>query len=378
MLAAKTYLGLDNLPKQYSKLFNVASRDSFFLGLPWFRNLQRTVVSPKEAIQVLGVEESELPFVAHGALVLKTTRNASRVVPRLTIDSLTNYYSSYFAPVVATNAERLSDIVHMLASEMHSRNSNWDVLNVRPLDLSLAVNQCFYTALTDLGLPTQPYFCFGNWYLEVGGRSYVEYFRELPNVIRKTVPYSRRRLEKLGRVRYQIYRTLEDLESAVRDFEAVYNSSWREPEAYPNFVRGLIQTAAEERWLRMGVYYIDDEPAAAQLWIVHGGVASIYKICYAEKFAKFSVGSVLTAHMLEHILDVDRVREVDYLTGDDSYKANWMSHRRERWGIMAFNPKTIWGNLGILRHIRGKSLKTKWSCFANDVVSSFKGLHAKH
>jgi hypothetical protein len=35
--------------------------------------------------------------------------------------------------------------------------------------------------------------------------------------------------------------------------------------------------------------------------------------------------------MLEHALGGDKVSEVDYLTGDDNYKSNWMSHRRERW-----------------------------------------------
>jgi hypothetical protein len=80
--------------------------------------------------------------------------------------------------------------------------------------------------------------------------------------------------------------------------------------------------------------------------------------------------------MLEHVLDVDKVREVDYLTGDDAYKANWMSDRRERWGIMAFNPKTIRGNLGIVRHIGGQRLKSTWSCFSNN-VGSFGWLHSK-
>ena len=247
----------------------------------------------------------------------------------------------------------------MLARELYSRRPHWDVLNIRPVDLSLPGVQRLHGALTELGLRTQTYFCFGNWYLNVDGRSYHEYFKDLPSVIRKNVPYYRRRLEKTARVRTEIYMHLEDLDAATRDYETIYNSSWRDSEGYPNFIRGLIRTAAEQGWLRMGVFYIDDEPAAAQLWIVHGGFASIYKICYAEKFAKFSVGSILTADMLEHVLDIDRVREVDYLTGDDSYKANWMSHRRERWGIMAFNPKTIRGNLGILRHIGGKSLKTR-------------------
>jgi hypothetical protein len=231
-------------------------------------------------------------------------------------------------------------------------------------------------ALADWGLKTQTYFCFGNWYLNVDGRSYREYFKDLPSVIRKNVPYYRRRLEKAARVKTEIYTNSNELDAAIRDYEITYNSSWRDFEGYPKFISGLIRTAAEQGWLRMGILYVDDEPAAAQLWIVHAGIASIYKICYAEKFAKSSVGSVLTAHMLEHVLDVDKVREVDYLTGDDAYKANWMSDRRERWGIMAFNPKTIRGNLGIVRHIGGQRLKSTWSCFSNN-VGSFGWLHSK-
>ena len=39
------------------------------------------------------------------------------------------------------------------------------------------------------------------------------------------------------------------------------------------------------------------------------------------------------------------VNEVDFLIGDDSYKRNWMSHRRERHGIVAYNPGTLVGLL---------------------------------
>lgn len=359
MLEAKTYTGIDNLPEQYSRLFEEAGQDSVFLSLPWFRNLERTVLGLNEVVQVVGVEKRASSSVALGALVLKVNRRSNRFLSPLTIDSLTNYYTSYFAPVFARDWKDLDAVFGMLARELYFRRPHWDVLNIRPVDLSLPGVQWLHGALTELGLRTQTYFCFGNWYLNVDGRSYHEYFKDLPSVIRKNVPYYRRRLEKTARVRTEIYMHLEQLDTATRDYETIYNSSWRDSEGYPNFIRGLIRTAAEQGWLRMGVFYIDDEPAAAQLWIVHGGFASIYKICYAEKFAKFSVGSILTADMLEHVLDIDRVREVDYLTGDDSYKANWMSHRRERWGIMAFNPKTIRGNLGILRHIGGKRLKTR-------------------
>jgi Acetyltransferase (GNAT) domain len=375
MLHAATYVGLDSLPDQYSSLFDQSGEDSFFLSLPWFRNLERTVLGPDEVVRVIGVERRESGKVPAAALVVKNSRLSNRFLSQLTVESLATYYTSYFAPVIARDCENVDEITKLLAVKLAESKPRWDVLNIRPVDLLLASVNGLYTALNELGFRTQTYFCFGNWYLKVGSRSYSEYFKDLPSVIRKNIPYYRRRLEKNARVRIKLFTTLEDLEIAIRDYELVYNSSWRDSEAYPNFVRGLVRIAAEQGWLRMGLFYIDDEPAAAQLWLVQGRVASIYKVCYAEEFAKSSVGSVLTAHMLEYALDTDRVEEVDYLSGDDDYKANWMSDRRERWGIMAFNPATIMGNISTVKHIGGKYLKGKLA-LAHDLMASFKGLPA--
>ena len=46
------------------------------------------------------------------------------------------------------------------------------------------------------------------------------------------------------------------------------------------------------------------------------------------------------------MIEVDGVREVDFLIGDEPYKQDWMSHRRERWGIVAYNPGTLRGWIG--------------------------------
>ena len=56
-----------------------------------------------------------------------------------------------------------------------------------------------------------------------------------------------------------------------------------------------------------------------------------------------SPGTVLSAFMLQHVIDTDRVSTVDFLSGDDHYKKNWMSHREERKGVAAYNPRTLRG-----------------------------------
>jgi CelD/BcsL family acetyltransferase involved in cellulose biosynthesis len=57
---------------------------------------------------------------------------------------------------------------------------------------------------------------------------------------------------------------------------------------------------------------------------------------------------------MQHVMDVDGVREVDYLTGDDNYKKDWMSHRRERVGLIAFDTSRPRGVLAWARHHAGK------------------------
>jgi CelD/BcsL family acetyltransferase involved in cellulose biosynthesis len=120
---------------------------------------------------------------------------------------------------------------------------------------------------------------------------------------------------------------------------------------------GLARRCAEQGWLRLGIAYLDGEPAAAQLWIVADGTASIFKVAYDQRFAKESVGTLLTSLLMEHVMERDKVSVVDYLTGDDGYKKDWMSQRRERWGIVAFNPRTLLGLLCAARHFGGRAAR---------------------
>jgi CelD/BcsL family acetyltransferase involved in cellulose biosynthesis len=117
---------------------------------------------------------------------------------------------------------------------------------------------------------------------------------------------------------------------------------------------------AKKKWLRMGIIYLDDQPIAAQVWIVNSGKATIYKLAHDQKYDEYSSGSTLTTHLIQHVLEVDKVREIDFGSGDDPYKKNWLSQRRERWGILAMNPRSLTGWLGIARNIGGRAAKNAW------------------
>lgn len=360
-MRVRLFEALDGLPLAYADLFEQASERSVFLSLPWFRNMASTVAAQADRVSVLGlVEDEAIHDRPLAALVLWRRQRRYGLLEPTTVEGLSNYYTAYFGPVLARGEKDVSGLAEGFARAFRARAMSWDVLDLRPLDPETPFVVALIAALRSVGVVVQTYFCFGNWYLNVAGRSYAEYLRGLPSVLRKNIPYMARKLERTVRSRMVFVTSEDGLATALDDYERVYRASWRDtPEPYPEFIRGLATTAAEQGWLRLGILYVEEEPAAAQLWITHAGVASIYKICYDERFGKLSVGTILTARMMEHALDVDKVKEVDYLSGDDDYKSQWMSDRRERWGLMAFNPRSVHGILRVVRHVGGRFMRDR-------------------
>jgi CelD/BcsL family acetyltransferase involved in cellulose biosynthesis len=225
------------------------------------------------------------------------------------------------------------------------------------LDPNSTFYGAFVQALRQYGYRVQCHFHFGNWYEPVAGTSVDEYLKKRPSALRNTLKRKFRKLEKSGAARFVLSTGRQDLEPAIVAYDQIYQASWKQAEPFPDFTEGLIRAAAKAGSLRIGVLYIREEPAAAQVWITSQGRATIFKLAYDERFKEFSAGSLLTLHMLRYALESDGIEEIDFGRGDDPYKSQWMSCRRERWGIMAFNTRTVRGNLAAGIHLGGGKVK---------------------
>ena len=53
--------------------------------------------------------------------------------------------------------------------------------------------------------------------------------------------------------------------------------------------------------------------------------------------------------MFRAALDEDRVARIDYGTGDEPYKRDWMDERAILWRLEAFNPASLRGLAGAAR-----------------------------
>ena len=269
------------------------------------------------------------------------------------VHGLSNYYTCVFGPQGAGQAEKEVDWRGLVAKIRKLRDAS--VVKLQPLDAASEWLAAFEQALHTQRYWTDRYFCFGNWYQPVPPGGFEAYWAERPSPLRHSVERGRRRLNKAGPWTIHIITTeSDDLDAAIEAYGSVYARSWKQPEPCPGFMPGLIRTAAREGWLRLGVLRLNGEALAAQLWLVHAGKANIYKLAYVEGVEKLSAGSVLTAALMQHVMDIDRVKEVDYLSGDDAYKADWMALRRERVGLLACDLRRWQGWLAAGRHVLGR------------------------
>jgi len=315
--------------------FDVEGCD-LFSTLEWLTLLESTALTA-EAASVICVTNSANSLKA--LLPLQTGSMGSLFAVR-GLRSMSNYYSPLFSAQVAAGLPG-KVALDFVCCKLSQASPAWHWLNLEPL--SEEGRNELSSSLMKNGFDVFPYFRFGNWFLQLQGRSFADYACELPSQMRNTIARKRRRLDKQGQWEIKLFTGEGQLELGMSAYWQVYNASWKQREPFPEFIDGLIRLAAREGWLRLGILYLDRQPIAAQLWLVYRGTASIYKLAYDKHFKKLSAGSILSEYMFEQVIDGDGVDEIDYLMGDEAYKRDWMSARRERWGLMAFNRATLTG-----------------------------------
>lgn len=172
--------------------------------------------------------------------------------------------------------------------------------------------------------------CDINHILPVQGRSFAEYWETRPGPLRTTLKRKAKKVETQVLTRFdgQVW----------ADYEAIYAASWKPAEDQPAMLRAFAEAEGMAGRLRLGVARADGLAVAAQCWTVENGIAYIHKLAHLESHKPLSAGTTLTAALFQHVIDIDKVHLVDFGTGDQSYKADWMEEVRPRFRIDCLDP----------------------------------------
>jgi Acetyltransferase (GNAT) domain len=350
------------LPGRYDSLLGKAGEKGFFHSHSWFEFLMQSEWEGS-LLRLYGVEDDGGQPLLLAPLRLTELDGAVPYARTLASIGHTENYSVLslvFDPVL--DKAQCHTVLTALFDFFRSSQPAVDVLRLWPVETGSALAKELGQALREGGFWVQAYNNSFNRYEHTAGVDWEGYLAGRSANQRYNIRRRKRNLENSGDLELDIYtgeHSAEELRSGMDDYIIATVECWKGPNSLVSKpMLDLIRLAASENCLRLGVLKYNDRPIAGQFWIVAGGVAHCMRLAYHEDYKKQAPGVVLTAHMLAHLLDEDRVATIDFGIGDEEAKEKWMRNSRDYAGFMAFNPRTPLGVIFAAKHIVGQRLKS--------------------
>lgn len=248
--------------------------------------------------------------------------------------SLSNWYSFSHRPLFSgsrdPDAQRLA-----LTDLLAGLRSSTACISLYPVPENDGSSALLCRALRDAGWWFVDNPAGDNHWLDIPASDHDHWWTERPGALRNTVA----RKSKKGLVRIDIATRFDPDYWAA--YETIYAASWKPEEGNPGLLRAFAKAEGAAGRIRLGVAWIDGQPVAAQFWTVENGCAYIHKLAHVEDSVKASPGTLLTAALFRHVISTDGVQRVDFGTGNDPYKRDWMNRHNRLWRIEAFNPSRL-------------------------------------
>ncbi|MEO5586205.1 MAG: GNAT family N-acetyltransferase [Novosphingobium sp.] len=294
---------------QLARLLAAPAAAAPFDRLAWWRGLEEECgIKPLLAVAREGDDVAILPLSQDGG----------------GLRELANWYSFRAAPIVSPGADA-PHLLSTIAQDIGNRAGRIVLSKLSEGDAAALAD-----AFRGAGWFATMTPCDVNHILQVGGRSYAEYLAGRPGQVRTTLK------RKAGKVEVRLFDRFDD--AAWDAYEAIYAQSWKPSEGSPAFLRRFAREEGAAGRMRFALALAEGKPVAAQFWTVEAGTAFIHKLAHIEAAKPLSPGTTLSAALFERVIDGDGVAMVDFGTGDDGYKRDWMEEVRTRYRIELLRP----------------------------------------
>lgn len=276
------------------------------------------------------VKSGAVPFIS---VAQDGTNSAALPLMRANgrLEPLANWYNFTWEPLGEPFGEPagLPDphLVQAIAADLRSHTHR---VTLWPVPDEHGTASALETAFTNAGWSVRREACDHNHVLEVGGRSFDEYWASRSGRMRTTLKRKAKKVDVILHDRFNA--------DAWAAYEEIYRHSWKPEEGDAAMLRAFAEQEGAAGRIRLAVAAHDGLPVAAQFWTAESGTAYIHKLAHLEEHKHLSAGTTLTAALFKHVIDEDRVTLVDFGTGNDPYKSDWMEIDRPRYRLDCLDP----------------------------------------
>jgi CelD/BcsL family acetyltransferase involved in cellulose biosynthesis len=184
------------------------------------------------------------------------------------------------------------------------------------------------------------------------------YFEGRSANLRKSLRRTRRRLEEMGELSFDVERDTAHLDDGLRIEAAGWKGErgsaiLKEPEA-DRFYHEVAGWAADAGSLRVAFLRLDGRPIAFELALQDDRSFYVLKHAFDPELARFNPAKLLTAETIRRAFD-QGLSSYEFLGADEPYKRMWTDSCRERIEVQLFS-RTAAGRLDAVVQKRGREL----------------------
>ena len=354
----RRFTGEDRLPGAYADFFLGLEKGDATCGLAWLDNFRRGRVLPGSQFRLYALEETAQgrPLMCLPAVYsrLYAAHPRARVVHFLQPDG--DAYEPIALPEAAGDA-----CVSMLFAFLGGEDPRCEVLRFSPLDPQSPFAAGLIRTLREMRWPRRVEHMPPERYLAIAGGDHAQIMKGRPPALRARLEAAARSLLDTGRASFRLISDAADVGRAWSDYCAILGEDRLSMDGdAPDYIEGVMRVASGAGTLRVGFLDLDGAPASVQVWRLSGAGARCLRLWTNPARSEPGLSDLLTAYMTRRLIDDERAGALYFGPVTESFAADWASAASPRIEVIAFNPRTVRGVRGAIRHLAVGALRAAW------------------
>jgi CelD/BcsL family acetyltransferase involved in cellulose biosynthesis len=336
--------GLEALHPEWRGLLKASGVDCLFMSWEWLGTWWKHV-SAGRRLHILAVRrDGRLIGIAPWAL---RPAQPGRLVPFRALEfmGMGDIGSDYLDLIARPEDE--SDVVKAVGDYLEKHRMFIEFQRVKHSSQRVAT---LVSRLDQAGWQTQQLITENCAYLDLKGHTWKSYLSTVSRAHRANVNRRLRRLkESFQSVEFQKVTDEATRIACFKDFAHLHALRWSGDERSTAFTgpdvmafhEDFSRLALERGWLRLYVLRLDGKAVASTYSFRYGDVFYYYQAGYDPAYCSYSVGLSTLAMAIEQSIE-EGITEIDFLHGEEEYKALWTRTRRDLERAQCF-PPNIYG-----------------------------------
>lgn len=349
------------LRQDWERIRSDNQEDNFYYSFDWYEAVCRFGAEPYCSLFILCIRNQDRVVAILPCWIVK---KRTRFITHNSLEFIGNIYSAYRGGMALKGEE--AEVAAAAVDFMLSKRKLWDIAYLEFMPSRDPLLSALEQSFQKKRVITRKVEQYANIIVDVNpGQSAEDYWQSRTKSFRQHIRRYLKRVNREGRARIiLICNAAQPLDMAMDHYEEIYQCSWKEAECDPLFHRNLAAYLLPKGKLRLftlyykrgaseradggflpvcegdATQYISEGyiPIATAFFAVNGAYACMLKTAYRQDYAGYSSGTLLNWHVIQWLLDRDKVRVIDFQRDGDAYKYKWGRFRDMHLLLKAASP----------------------------------------